>query len=161
MPNAPFTEAEVQHLIAAKKYIHKVMEDNRRQPNVNEIRLTYEIRQRNSEAERLRLRFFARLEKQANAAVVKPFPGVSLLWYNERIRAICWRLRHDVIRDGQLIGFVRGWHEKLWTDSDRDRFIIDANSIVKDKTDFTSLIALCLKRWNIEGPVQYEFGESP
>jgi len=161
MPDAPFTEAEVQHLIAAKKYIHKVMEDNRRQPNINEIRLTYEIRRRNNEAERLRRRFFARLEKQANAAVVKPFPGVSLLWYNHRIRAICWRLRHDAYRDGQFIGYVRGWHEKQWTDADHDRFIIDANSIVGDKTGFASLIGLCLRRWNIEAPEQYELGESP
>ncbi|MBA3356454.1 MAG: hypothetical protein H0U18_11100 [Pyrinomonadaceae bacterium] len=156
MPDAPFTEAEVRDLIAAKKYIHRVMEDNRGQPNANEIRLTYEIRRRGNETGNLHLRLFARLEKQVNAAVVKPQPGVSLLWCNKRIRCICWRLRHDIIRDGRVIGFVRHWHEKQWTDPDEDKFIIDANDFVKKNIDFASLIYLCLRRWNIETSEQYQ-----
>lgn len=154
MRKAPFTEAEVRDLIAAKKYIHGVMEDNRRQPNVNETRLTYEIRRRGREAENLHLRLFARLEKQVSAAVVRPRPGVVLLWHNRRVRGICWRLRHDVIRAGQVIGFIRYWHEKQWTDADEDRFIIDANGFVKRDIDFAPLIRLCLRRWNIESPKQ-------
>jgi hypothetical protein len=156
MRDAPFTEAEARDLIAAKKYIHRVMEDNRGQPNINEIRLTYEIRQRGKESENIHLRLFARLEKQVNAASVKPQPGVVLLWHNERIRGVCWRLRHDIIQDGKMIGFVRHWHEKQWTDADRDKFIIDANGFVKKNMDFGSLVRLCLKRWNIEVSDQHQ-----
>jgi hypothetical protein len=150
MPDAPFTEAEVNDLIAAKKYIHRKMEDNRGQPNTNETRLTYEIRRRGKEQEDLHLRLYARLEKQPNAASVKPQPGVSLLWHNERIRAICWRLRHDSILNGKLINIVRHWHEKQWTDSDKDNFVVDANPFVKKQIDFNALIHLCAQRWNIE-----------
>jgi hypothetical protein len=158
MPRDHFTEKEVQQLIASRKYIYKLMEDNRRNPNIHELRLTYEIRRKGKEAEGLKLRFFARMELRPNAGVVKPFPGVSLLWYNERVRAICWRLRHDVIRDGHTIGDVKHWHEKQWTDSDRDKFIVDANRIVGNNTDFTSLVALCLRRWNIDAPEQFRLG---
>ena len=151
MPKAPFTEAEVELLIASPKVVFAKMEDNRGQPNVQEVRLTYEIRKKAYSEERLRLRVFARLENRPNSAVVQAFPGVSLLWYNHRIRCIAWKLKREVVQNMTVIGVVRGWYEHQWTDTDQDKFVIDVNAEISH-TDFNSVLRTCLRRWNIEDP---------
>lgn len=159
MPKAPFTEAEVEALIAAPKIVFSKMEDNRGQPNVHEVRLTYEIRKKTDQQERLRLRVFARLENRPNSAVVQAFPGVSLLWYNHRIRCVVWKLKREVVQNKTVIGFVRGWYEHRWTDTDQDKFVVDVNAEIS-QTDFDSILRTCLKMWNIEDPDgQLKLGE--
>jgi hypothetical protein len=150
MPQAQFTAAEVDSLIAVPKIVFKKMEDNRGQPNLTEIRLTYEVRTKDNPDERLRLRMFARLENRPNSAVVQGYPGVSLLWYNDRIRCVAWKLRRESIgEDLNLIEYVSGWYEHQWRDKARDRFVVDINSEITH-TDFDSIVRVCLKRWNIE-----------
>ena len=153
MREAPFTEADVNDLIAAPKYFSSKREDNRGQPNVKEIRVTYEVRKLGEEATNLRLQFFARLEKRPNSAVVQGLPGVSLLWYNRRIRCLAWKLRRDVVMNGVVVGFVKGWYEHVWTDADQDRHVVDVNAEVT-ATDFDSIMRLCCKRWNIKTPIE-------
>jgi hypothetical protein len=61
---------------------------------------------------------------------------------------------------GQSIAPVRGWHEKLWTEIDEDKYIIDVNEDIKNE-DFRSIIRFCCNRWNIE-PLeepQYRIGD--
>jgi hypothetical protein len=151
MPRAPFTEAEVNALIAAPKVVFSKMEDNRGQPNVHEVRLTYEIRKTADQEERLRLRVFARLENRPNSAVVQAFPGVSLLWYNHRVRCVVWKLKREIVWNKTVIGFVSGWYEHQWTDTDQDKFVIDVNADIS-RTDFNSVLRTCLRRWNIDDP---------
>lgn len=162
MRKAPFTEADVNNLISEKKYFAKKREDNRRQPNITEVRLTYEVRKRGEEDTNLRLQFYARLEIRPNSAVVQARPGVSLLWYGHRIRCLCWKLRRDVIQNRERVGFVTGWYEHRWTDIDRDEYVVDVDDSEIIATDFDSVVRVCCARWNIEMPgEQLTFGELP
>lgn len=80
---------------------------------------------------------------------MKPVPGASLIWKTKRIRGIDWRLKKAVFRDGVIVGYVKGWHEHLWTNTDEDRYAIEVNDRIK-RTDLRSFIAFCLTRWNVE-----------
>ena len=152
MRNAPFTEADVNALISAKKYFATKREDNRRHTNIKEIRLTYEVRKRGEEATNLRLQFYARMEIRPNAAVVQGLPGVSLLWYGHRIRCVYWKLRRDLIQNRKKIGSVTGWYEHQWTDVDQDDYVVDIDDSKVAATDFDSMVQFCCARWNIEPP---------
>lgn len=68
-----------------------------------------------------------------------------------RIRGVNWNLVHPNIFHGQPIAPVRKWHEKLWTDIDQDKYIIDINDDIQN-TDLRSIIWFCCTRWNIELP---------
>ena len=94
------------------------------------------------------------------AAVVQAFPGASLLWYSKRIRCLAWKLRRDVVKDGEVTGFVNGWYEHQWTDADQDRYVVDVNAEIT-ATDFDSIVHLCCERWNIETPAQLTLGVEP
>jgi len=137
-------------LVKAPKRIHRVIFDNTQtKKDVDaEWRVTYEIRKVASPHEALSLRFFARLEAPLTARVVKPVPGASLLWFGKRIRGIDWRLTKPVFRNGVIVGYVKGWHEHLWTDTDEDRFAIE---IQVKRPDLRSFIEFCLKRWHVDG----------
>ena len=161
MRDAIFTEADVNRLIAAPKYFAKKREDTRGQPNTKEIRVTYEVRKRGEEESNLRLQYFARLEQRPHAAVVQAFPGVSLLWYGHKIRCLAWKLRRDLIRNGEPRGFINGWYEHQWSDVDHDRYVVDVDDSVIQDTDFDWIMRFCCARWNIEPPAQLTFGELP
>ena len=67
----------------------------------------------------------------------------------ERIRGIDWKIKHESQRGGMPNGFVKGWHEHLWTEADRDRFVVDVNDAVGQE-DFRAFLKVCLDRWNVE-----------
>ena len=153
-----FKQADVDYLVKARKFIYRTIEDNsdwaRKHPLTeapNELRIRYEIRRKDNPHEDIRLQFYARKEMESPLAKW----GTSLLWHGERIRGIDHKLREDRIYGGLIVGFIRHWHEHIWTDEDRDRNIIDVNSVIKNE-DKRSIIELCMDRWNIEGyGVQY------
>jgi hypothetical protein len=97
------------------------------------------------------LQFHARLEKPISGVHPRPRPGISLKLHGERIRGINWNVRHDDILNGVEVGFVRNWHEKIWTNTDADKHIVDINGDVKN-TDLFSMIRFAFDRWNIEDP---------
>jgi hypothetical protein len=43
------------------------------------------------------------------------------------------------------------WHEKLFTDTDKDKYIIDINDDIKN-TDFWAIVKFCCIRWNLDIP---------
>jgi len=91
-----FTEYEVKELIRARKFIHRVREDNyraaRNNTAVNEIRIRYEIRRADKPHQHIKLQYFARLERPAFSGEAPKLPGISLNWYGERLRGACQRL---------------------------------------------------------------------
>jgi hypothetical protein len=164
MRPTPFTEYEVKELLRAKKFIYKVRENNyptaKNNSAINEIRIRYAIRRVDSPNQDLRLQFFTRLERPAFGAEARTLPGISLNWYGERLRSISHALRHEVIQNGINIGYVKGWYEHQWTEADRDRYIVDINEDLQHTTkDLLSMMAFCLKRWNINAPEQLNLEE--
>lgn len=79
----------------------------------------------------------------------KPKPSAVMNLKGERIRGIDWKIKHESQRGGMPNGFVRGWHEHLWTEADRDRFVVDVNDAVGQE-DFRAFLKVCLDRWNVE-----------
>lgn len=161
MVSAPFTEYEVSQLVAARKFVARVVQDNTRgeiDPQI-ERRIIYDVRRKDNPSNDNRLRLCARLSPSLPGIGVKGTPGVSLQWRNKNIRKLDHKLRHDVIQDGVVVGFVRGWHEHVWTDEDQDRFIIVADPPVR-QSDLRSVIRWCADKWNIEleDSKQFVFG---
>jgi hypothetical protein len=151
MVSIPFTEYEVSQLIAARKFVARVMQDNTRgdpDPQV-ERRIIYDVRRRDYPAKDIRLRLFARLSPSLPGIGIKSTPGVALQWRGKNIRKLDRALRHDNIQYGVVIGIVRGWHEHIWTDEDQGRYIEAADPPVK-QTDMKSVIRWCAEKWNIE-----------
>jgi hypothetical protein len=145
-------EAEVAGILARRKFVHKVIADNTKskgpiQPF--EKRFVCDIRFLDMPKKNVQLQFFARQEQAISGVLPRPRPGLSLLWRGVRIRGVNWALRHDSLRNGVPCGYIKGWHEKVWTNSDGDKHIKDINSEVGN-TDLTSMIKFCCDRWNIE-----------
>ncbi len=151
MSDAPLTEADVKKLLKKRKFVYRLLGDNREDSRTNqsitEVRIKYEVRTIAEPNVDIKLRFSARLAK---TGPVKPFPGIALFWYrSKRIRGISWAVRHDIVRNNAVIGKVKGWYEHRWTDVDEDRSIVDVNRDI-DRTDLFSMVNFCLNRWNIE-----------
>jgi hypothetical protein len=151
MADAPFTESDVKKLLKKRKFVYRLIEDNREEsrtnPAITEVRVKYEIRTIAEPNIDIKLRFSARLSK---TGPVKPFPGIALFWYrNKRVRGISWAVHHGVVKNDAVIDKVHGWYEHQWTDSDEDRFIVDINKNI-ERTDLFSMVNFCLKRWNIK-----------
>jgi hypothetical protein len=142
-----FTQADVEYLVAARKFICRTVEDNTTvYPLPYEMRLTFDIRKRDYPQQDIGLRFRALREPHS---VISKW-GIALLWHGKRIRGIDYKLREDIIDGGLIIGHLRHWHEHFWTDKNQDKNIIDVNSLVKNE-DMRALVELCMARWNIEG----------
>lgn len=93
----------------------------------------------------------ARRPKPVLATLPKPKPSTALLWHGERRRGIDHKIVHPRIRDGLVIGKVRGWHEHYWTVIDRDKRVIGINRQMKNvQEDFRSVLRFCMARWRIE-----------
>jgi hypothetical protein len=153
------TEADVAYLLRAKKFIHRVIRnsaDSRQE--VLEVVVIYNVRRKDREHLELKLRFSARLEKPVKVTVPQPRPGVSLTWHGQRIRGISRRIKHANIRNGVVVGEVRGWYEHQWTNSDEDKSIKDINKEIKQE-DFWSVVEFCLRRWNIEFESRKQLGQ--
>ena len=99
MVSAPFTEYEVSQLVAARKFVARVVQDNTREeidPQI-ERRIIYDVRRKDNPSNDNRLRLCARLSPSLPGIGVKGTPGVSLQWRNKNIRKLDHKLRHDVI----------------------------------------------------------------
>ena len=117
----------------------------------DEKRIIYEVRFADMREKDAHLQLLARLEKAIAGVYPRPLPGISMRLAGRRIRGINWNLRHDCIQNGVSVGRIRGWHEKRWTNSDGDKFIVDINGEVRN-TDLLSMIRLACQRWNIDLP---------
>jgi len=150
MARAPFTEYDVRQLIAARKFVAKIMQDNVQSETDprKERRIVYAIRRRDTPNRDISLRLIARLSPSVPGVGLKSLPGIALQWKGKIIRKLDWALRHDTWRDGVVVGFVRGWHEHIWTDEDEDRHIVEADPPIK-RTDMRSLVRYCADKWNI------------
>lgn len=74
-----------------------------------------------------------------------------MLWHGERIRGIDHKIVHPRIKNGLVVGEVRGWHEHRWTLADRDGPVMNVNEKMKDiQGDFRSILRFCMTRWHIE-----------
>jgi hypothetical protein len=164
MVNLPFTEYDVQKLVRAGKFIHKVMQDNT-QPGsdpLTEKRILYDVRKKDSPKHDIKLRLFARLSASLPGVGVKSTAGISLQWKGRNIRKVDYKLRHDVVQNGIVTGFIRGWHEHIWTDEDEDRYIVEADPPVK-QSDLRAVLRWCFMKWNIDsnqGGEQLSFGDN-
>lgn len=163
----PVNEALVADLLKRKKFVHAVVFDNtqpsgkdkRKRAYVapDEKRIVFEIRFSDSPDKAVKLRFTARLETPLTG-LPRPRPGISLKWKGVRVRGVNYYLRHDSIRNGVSCGHIKYWHEKIFTNTDGDKYVIDMNDEVKNE-DLWSLIRFCCKRWNIQlEDKQYKLG---
>lgn len=82
---------------------------------------------------------------QAPQGLPHPTPSAALLWHGKRIRGLNREMRHDN-PDGTI---VRGWHEHLWSPSDDDACVIQAQPEPKDRT-LIGILQWGLEKWNIE-----------
>lgn len=153
MSQPAITEALVEQVISRKKFIQRVVFNNTRihfeEPN--EKRIVYEVRFADMREKDAGLQLVARLEKALSGVFPRPQPGLSLRLRGQRIRGINWNLRHGCQSNGVNTGFVKGWHEKLWTNLDADKYIVDINGEVRN-TDLMSMIRFACQRWNVELP---------
>jgi hypothetical protein len=166
MTQPVITEAQVAEILARRKRVHQVIENNTRSGDryrrvsgePSEQRITFGLRFVDSPNSPIPLQLRARLEKRMPGAP-RTWPGLGLIWNHCRIRGINYCLRHDCLLNGVSNGHVKGWHEKIWRNADQDKYIEDINKGIR-KTDLMAMIRFCCKRWNIELPnEQLEMGE--
>jgi hypothetical protein len=144
-----FNEYEVHQLIAARKFVNRVVQDNVQEQTDFEKKIVYDIRRKDMPKKNISLQLTARLAPPLSASGAKAIPGVSLRWKGKTIRKIDYALRHDSIRYGVSAGHLSGWHEHIWTDEDEDRYVIAANPPVKAR-DIRSLVRWAAEKWNID-----------
>lgn len=156
------TAAQVADIVAKRKFVSAIKQDNTkpskselRQKNYrqpNEKSIYWDLRFVDMRDKPIPLQFHARLETPLSGLhSIRPLPGASLLWKGIRIRGVNWNVFHDNMHNGVKIAPIRKWHEKLFTDIDQDKYIIDINDDIKN-TDFWAIVKFCCDRWNIEFP---------
>jgi hypothetical protein len=151
MSHAPFTEAEVNYLLKARKFIHGLIKDTTDNPDAPILEVVYRIRRLDRPDDDLKLRLSARRPKPVLATMPRPRPSAALLWHGERIRGIDRKIVHSAIKNGVTGRKVRGWHEHRWTTADGDKQVVDVNSAMRNvQEDFKSILRFCMKRWHIE-----------
>jgi hypothetical protein len=144
-----FSEYDVRQLIAARKFVNRVVQDNVQEQTDSEKKIVYDIRRRDMPKKNISLQLCARLAPSLSAGGAKATPGVSLRWRGKTIRKVDYALRHDSMRYGVSAGHLSGWHEHIWTDEDEDRYVIAADPTVKGR-DIRSLVRWAADKWNIE-----------
>jgi hypothetical protein len=83
--------------------------------------------------------------------MAKPKPSAALVWHGERIPGIDRKIVHAKIRNGLVVGEIRGWHEHRWDAINHDSLVFDVNTAMKNiQEDFRSLLRFCMQRWRIE-----------
>jgi hypothetical protein len=150
MQHPVITEAQATDILVRRKFIHSVASDNSSSTTANERLIAYALRFVDSPLADQPLQLIARLERNIPGIAPRPKPGISLRWKGHyRIRQISHALRHDCLLNGVPNGHVKGWHEKIWTNTDEDKFIVDVNHEIGN-TDLMTMIRFCCERWNIE-----------
>lgn len=151
MSHAPFTEAEVNYLLKARKVIRGVIRDTTDKPDAPLLEIIYRVARVDRPNDDIKLRLSARRPKPVMATMPRPRPSAALLWHDERIRGIDRKIVHSVIKNGIIVGRVRGWHEHQWTAVDGDSAVVNVNRAMRNvQEDFKSLLRFCMKRWRIE-----------
>jgi hypothetical protein len=152
MSHAPFTEADVDYLLKARKFIDSVMRDTTADPDAPIREIIYRVRRLDRSDDDIKLRLHARRAKPVLTTIPRAVrPSAALLWHGERIRGIDRKIVHSIIRNGLVVGKVRGWHEHQWTNADGDNHVIDANNFMRNvQEDFKSILRFCMERWRIE-----------
>lgn len=151
MSHAPFTEADVNYLLKARKFIHGLIRDNTASEDAPILEVVYRVRRVDRPNDDIKLRLSARRPKPVMATMPRPRPSASLLWHSERVRGIDRKISHPEIKNGIVVGKIRGWHEHQWTMGDGDRFVIDINNAMRNvQEDFKAVLRFCMERWRIE-----------
>lgn len=135
----PFTEAEVDYLVKAKKFISAI-------PKVEEAASEFIIQAdvRRSDNPGREMGLIIRVHaKRSPPGLPKGIPSCVLQWHGHRIRGINRELWHDN-PDGTV---VKGWHEHIWNDQDSDDRVVPANI---GQPGLRKLFEWGLKNWNIE-----------
>lgn len=153
MPKEQITRYSVDTLIEARKLASHTRRNTlySGDPKQNEACLRIDVRRVDSPGIDLTLEFYGRIMRKTLAGVsVVQRPSASLIWHGKRIRGLDHSLKHDVVENGIVTGFIRGWHEHYWTDSDEDNAIREPNPPMKN-SDMQAVIGWCSRQWNIEG----------
>jgi hypothetical protein len=151
MSDAHFTEADVRYLLRAKKFIHSVIKDTMESQEAALLEIIYRIARVDNPSDEIKLRLSARRPKPPAETLPRLRPSVALQWHGKRIRGIDRKVVHPVIKNGLIVGRVRGWHEHRWTSTDEDNSVIDVNEVMKNvQEDFRSILRFCMERWRIE-----------
>jgi hypothetical protein len=151
MSDAPFTEADIDYLLNARKVVHSVIRDTTEKPDASLLEVVYRIVRSANPDDDIKLRLHARRPKPVLVSAPRPRPSAALLWHNVRIRGIDRKIVHPVIKNGVITGKIRGWHEHQWTDADGDRYVVHVNRQMKNiQEDFRAVLRFCMKRWRIE-----------
>ena len=147
----PFTEANVEYLLKARKVIQGITRHTTDDPDADLLEISYRIVRIGNPGDDIKLRLQARRPKPVLATLPKPKPSAALLWHGERIRGIDHKIVHPRIKDGLVVGKVRGWHEHIWTLADRDSRVVGIDKQMKKiQEDFRSVLRFCMRRWRIE-----------
>ena len=107
MSHAPFTEAEVNYLLKARKFIHGLIRDTTENPDAPILEIVYRVRRVDRPNDDIKLRLSARRPKPVMATMPRLRPSAALLWHSERIRGIDRKIVHPVIKDGMIVKRVR------------------------------------------------------
>jgi hypothetical protein len=146
------TQYNVDNLVQARKIAMKAKLNTlySSDPTLNERCLKVDIRRVDSTAVDLSLEFYPRVMVRELAGVrTIQRPSASLMWKGKRIRGLDHALKHEVVKDGVIQGYIKGWHEHYWTDTDEDSTIREPSPSLRN-IDLQSVIAWCCKNWNIE-----------
>jgi len=139
-----FTEAEVEYLVKATKYIFAIPEIEQDEGGWSVMQS--EVRKKDEPNwQKGGLLIKARVKK-ALPGLPRGFPSCSLQWHGYRIRCVDYEVRHDNPRGGLP---VRGWHEHIWNDEDHTDRVISASPLVI-KPDLRNIFQWGLSKWNIE-----------
>lgn len=134
-----FSNADVEYLLDAKKTISAI-------PNIMESAAEFvmaaNVRRKDNPGKELGLIIRVHA-KRSPSGIPKGVPACVLQWHGQRIRGINRELWHDN-PDGSI---VKGWHEHLWNEEDRDGRVVPAD--IK-RADMRGVFEWCLKKWNIE-----------
>ena len=153
MPKHSITRYAVDELVQARKFAGRTKQNtlDAHDPKQGELCLKVDIRRVDSPSIDLTLEFYGRVMKRGLTGVASTqYPSASLLWHGKRIRGVDYKIKHEVVEGGIVVGVIKGWHEHYWTDLDEDEAIRELNPPLRNY-DLKAVIAWCSEQWNIEG----------
>lgn len=143
MTSKRFTKAEVEYLLAARKFIKAI-------PDLPLIvtspqRIQAPVFLKSEPNIPVRGLVIMATIRRAPPGLPKPLPSVALEWYGVRIRGLNYEIWHDN-PDGSV---VRGWHEHVWSPEYEDDCVVPAGPRVTRK-GLQDVLKWGLRKWHIE-----------
>jgi hypothetical protein len=137
-----FTEAEVEYLVKARKFIAAIPDVDKEE---NQFAMSARVYKKDDPTWQI-----GGLLVRARVAVPLPglprqIPSCALQWHGIRIRCVNFEMRHTN-PDGSI---VTGWHEHIWNDEDEADRVISASPEIT-KPDLKAIFRWGLRKWNIE-----------